>query len=94
MVAQACRDNPPRSSAIVRIAAETTDWSSAAKNIPDISPISTSQISLWDICPEAAASFAASRLDLELNHCPRFRVFRCPSLLPFESARSLCSYHR
>jgi hypothetical protein len=52
---------------MVRIAAPTTDWSKAARNIPDIRPIKTSQICLGVISPDCADCFAASRLDLVGN---------------------------
>src|ERR1700749_4577551 len=38
VVAQACSDSPPRSSAMVRMAVDTTVWSSAARNMPSSSP--------------------------------------------------------
>ena len=66
----------------MRIAAPTTDWSRAAKNMPDIKPIRTSQICLGVIAPDFAASFAASRFDLVGNGTPSFRVVLVPKSRP------------
>src|SRR4051812_44029958 len=55
VVTQACTDSPCRSSPMVRMAEATIVWSRAARNIPSISPASTSTICLWPSCAEGAA---------------------------------------
>ena len=47
MVTQAWTDSPCRSSPIVRIAVETIVWSSAARNMPSISPDRIVRICRW-----------------------------------------------
>ena len=53
VVAHACIDSPCRSSAMVRIADATIVWSSAARNMPSISPASTVRIWRWLSCDDS-----------------------------------------
>jgi hypothetical protein len=57
VVAHTCRENPFRSSAMVRIAVETIVWSRAARNIASIRPVRIVRICL---CVRAPLSFAST----------------------------------
>ncbi len=58
VVAHACSEKPLRSSAIVRMAVETTVWSSAARNIPIIRPMRIITICRWVKPPSLCADVA------------------------------------
>src|ERR1700712_4161348 len=55
VVTQACTESPCRSSPMVRMADVTMVWSSAARNMPSISPPRISRICRWLSCDDDAA---------------------------------------
>ena len=78
VVAHACSEKPFRSSAIVRIAVETTVWSRAARNIPIIRPMRIITICRW-VKPPSVCSDGALRVTGV--------VMRAPALSPLARRR-------
>ena len=58
MVTHACADRPCRSLPMVLIAVETIVWSSAARNMPSISPDRIVRICRWVNAPSVAGAVA------------------------------------
>ena len=59
VVTHACTDNPFRSSPMVRMAVATMVWSSAARNMPSISPDRIVRICRCDSAPSDGGASAA-----------------------------------
>src|SRR5882757_9268444 len=87
VVAQTCRENPCRSSEIVRIAVETIVWSSAARNIASIRPVSIVTICLWLRAPLLVVVPASTVDDVVIGPspviCDTFPSVSYPRARPF-----------
>src|SRR5437879_5774018 len=70
VVAHACREKPPRSSAMVRIAVDTIVWSSAARNIAIIRPPRIVRICRWVKVSPAGAGAVPTGADVLKTSLP------------------------